>query len=177
MSMAECIPKVPSRLLLLRHAKSDYPLGIQDHDRPLNERGLRDAQAAGRWIAEHRDELFSGEAIAIVSSALRAQQTWGLIEEHLPELPSMTEPRLYEAACSTLMSIADSCDADTVLIVAHNPTIEETALFLAAPDGRGLTERIRSKYPTCGLVVLDLSPVDPWAGGSADLAAFEVPRG
>ncbi|MFZ4486839.1 MAG: SixA phosphatase family protein [Candidatus Nanopelagicales bacterium] len=167
---------MPSRLLLLRHAKSDYPLGISDHDRPLNERGLRDAQAAGRWIAENRDELFSGEAIAMVSSALRAQQTWGLIEEQLPDLPSMTEPRLYEAACSTLMSIADSSDADTVLIVAHNPTIEETTLFLAAPNGLGLADRIRSKYPTCGLVVLDLSPVDPWAGGSADLAAFEVPR-
>ncbi len=175
--MVECIPKVPSRLLLLRHAKSDYPAGIPDHDRPLNERGLRDARAAGAWIAEHQDELFSGEAIVIVSSALRAQQTWGRIEEYLPNLPWMTEPRLYDSACSTLMSIAEASEADTTLIVAHNPTIEETALFLAADDGLGLKERIRSKFPTCGLVVLDLSTFDPWAGGSADLAAFEVPRG
>jgi phosphohistidine phosphatase len=175
--MVECIPKVPSRLLLLRHAKSDYPAGIPDHDRPLNERGLRDARAAGAWIAEHRDELFSGEAIVIVSSALRAQQTWGCIEEHLPGLHWLTEPRLYDAACSTLMSIAEASEADTALIVGHNPTIEETALFLAADDGRGLRERIRSKVPTCGLVVLDLSASDPWANGSADLAAFEVPRG
>ena len=175
--MVECIPKVPSRLLLLRHAKSDYPGGIWDHDRPLNERGLRDARAAGVWFAEHRDELFSGEAIVIVSSAVRAQQTWQLVEEHIPGLPWFTEPRLYEAACSTLMSIAEASDADTVLIVAHNPTIAETALFLAADDGRGMKERMRSKVPTCGLVVLDLSTSDPWAGGSADLAAFEVPRG
>lgn len=175
--MVECTPKVPSRLLLLRHAKSDYPAGIPDHDRPLNERGLRDARAAGAWIAEHQDELFSGEAIVIVSSALRAQQTWGRIEEYLPNLPWMTESRLYDAACSTLMSIAEASEADTTLLVAHNPTIEETALFLAADDGRGLKERIRSKFPTCGLVVLDLSTFNPWAGGSADLAAFEVPRG
>ena len=175
--MVGCIPKVPSRLLLLRHAKSDYPAGIPDHDRPLNERGLRDARAAGAWIAEHHDELLSGDAIVIVSSALRAQQTWGRIEEYMPNLPWVTEPRLYDASCSTLMSIAEATEADTALIVGHNPPIEETALFLAADDGRGLKERIRSKFPTCGLVVLDLSTFDPWAGGSADLAAFEVPRG
>jgi phosphohistidine phosphatase len=128
-------------------------------------------------MAAHQDELFSGAAIAIVSSALRAQQTWGRIQEHLPNLAWMTEPRLYDAACSTLMSIADAIEVDTAFIVAHNPTIEETALFLAADDGRGTKERIRVKFPTCGLVVLDLSTLDPWAGGSADLAAFEVPRG
>ena len=177
MLMAESSPKVPSRLILLRHAKSDYPPGVADHDRPLNERGRRDASAAGAWIAEHRDELFDGTAVALVSSALRAQETWGRIAEHLTDLPSMTEPRLYEAACSTLMTIADASGADTVLVVAHNPTIQETASFLAAPGGLGLLDRVRSKYPTCGLAVLDLSATDPWAGGSADLAAFEVPRG
>lgn len=177
MSTAEFIPKVPSRLILLRHAKSDYPHGVPDHDRPLNERGRRDADAAGHWISEHRDELFDGSAMAVVSSALRAQQTWGRIAEHLTNLPTVTEPRLYEAACSTLMSVADESGADTVLIVAHNPTIQETATFLAAPGGLGLIDRVRMKYPTCGLAILDLSATDPWAGGSADLAAFEVPRG
>lgn len=177
MSMAESIPKVPSRLILLRHAKSDYPLGVPDHDRPLNERGRRDADAAGAWLAEHRDEIFAGSVTAVVSSALRAQQTWERIAEHLTDVPVTTEPRLYEAACSTLMTVADSSGADNVLIIAHNPTIQETATFLAAPGGVGLIDRVRAKYPTCGLAILDLSPTDPWAGGSADLAAFEVPRG
>jgi phosphohistidine phosphatase len=176
MSMAEFIPKVPSRLILLRHAKSDYPLGVPDHDRPLNDRGRRDAEAAGHWIAEHRDELFEGAVCAVVSSALRAQQTWERIAEQLTDVPSVTEPRLYEAACSTLMSVADASGADTVLIVAHNPTIQETAAFLAAPGGLGLIDRVRVKYPTCGLAVLDLSADDPWASCSADLAAFEIPR-
>ena len=67
MSMAESIPKVPSRLILLRHAKSDYPLGVPDHDRPLNERGRRDADAAGAWLAEHRDEIFAGSVTAVVT--------------------------------------------------------------------------------------------------------------
>lgn len=175
--MAEFTPKVPSRLILLRHAKSDYPPGVPDHDRPLNDRGRRDANAAGDWMAEHRDELFEGSAVVVVSSALRAQQTWERICEHLTQMPSVTEPRLYEAACSTLMSIAEASGADTVLVVAHNPTIQETATFLAAPGGLGLVDRVRTKYPTCGLAILDLSAADPWAGGSADLAAFEVPRG
>lgn len=166
-----------SRLILLRHAKSDYPPGVPDHDRPLNERGRRDAEAAGAWIAEHRDEIFDGSAIAVVSSARRAQQTWERIAEHVPDLPSVTEPRLYEAACSTLMSVADASGADTVLVVAHNPTIQETATFLAASGDLGLVDRVRTKVPTCGLVILDLSAADPWAGGTADLAAFEVPRG
>lgn len=168
---------MPSRLILLRHAKSDYPPGVPDHDRPLNERGRRDAEAAGAWIAEHRDEIFDGSAIAVVSSARRAQQTWERIAEHVPDLPSVTEPRLYEAACSTLMSVADASGADTVLVVAHNPTIQETATFLAASGDLGLVDRVRTKVPTCGLVILDLSAADPWAGGTADLAAFEVPRG
>jgi hypothetical protein len=77
---------------------------------------------------------------------------------------------------STLMSVADASGADTVLIVAHNPTIQETAAFLAAPGGLGLIDRVRVKYPTCGLAVLDLSADDPWASCSADLAAFEIPR-
>ena len=167
---------MPSRLILLRHAKSDYPPGVPDHDRPLNERGRRDAAAAGAWIAEHRDELLDGSVVVLVSSAVRAQQTWALIAQHLTDLPSVTEPRLYEAACSTLMSVAHSSGADTVLVVAHNPTIQETASFLAAQGDPGLLDRVRSKYPTCGLAVLDLSAEDPWAGGSARLAAFEIPR-
>jgi phosphohistidine phosphatase len=176
MSMVECIPKVPSRLLLLRHAKSDYPAGVVDHDRPLNDRGRRDAAAAGAWIQEHYDELFDGEVMVLISSAQRAQETWSLVGEQLGGIAVRTEPRIYEASVSTLIAVADECTADTVLIVGHNPSIEETAIFLAKPDGRGLIERLRGKYPTCGLTVLDLSDADPWSSHSADLAAFEIPR-
>ncbi|CAB4862185.1 unannotated protein [freshwater metagenome] len=168
---------MPSRLILLRHAKSDYPPGVADHDRPLNDRGRRDANAAGAWMQDHREELLTGEVVALVSSAVRAQETWALVAAHLTGVTAHTESRLYESACSTLMQVADSTVADTVIIVAHNPTLEETTLFLAAPGGLGLTERVRGKYPTCGLAVLDLAHEDRWSSGSADLAAFEVPRG
>lgn len=176
MSMAECTPKVPSRLILLRHAKSDYPAGVSDHDRPLNERGRRDAGAAGEWIREHYDELFDGEVIVLVSSAARAQETWSLVGEYLDGINVRTEGQIYEAAVSTLITLADECTADSVLIVGHNPSIEETAVFLAKPDGRGLMDRLRGKYPTCGLAVLDLNDDSPWSSQSADLAAFEIPR-
>ena len=63
------------RLLLLRHAKSAWPDGVEDHDRPLSDRGRRDAPRMGAYIAAAglRPDF------ALVSSARRTQETWALV--------------------------------------------------------------------------------------------------
>ena len=65
------------RLVLLRHAKSDWPDDVPDHERPLARRGRRDAPAAGRWLRK------SGYVpdLVLCSTARRARETWQLAEE------------------------------------------------------------------------------------------------
>ncbi|MDQ0711860.1 phosphohistidine phosphatase SixA [Streptomyces luteogriseus] len=61
-------------LIVLRHAKSAWPLDVVDHERPLAPRGRRDAPAAGRALAD-ADLL---PDLALCSTALRARRTWDL---------------------------------------------------------------------------------------------------
>ena len=168
MSTAGCTRRVPDRLILMRHAKSDYPPGVADHDRPLNARGRRDAAAAGEWLAQQRANLVTGGLSVLVSSAERAQQTWAIAGDGLATAYA-TEPRIYEASVSTLVELCESQDAGTVLIVGHNPTLEQCVHHLAATSQDAVMK-------TCAIAVLDLDPSDPWASGTATLAALQTPR-
>lgn len=169
--MAECIRRVPSRLILMRHAKSDYPPGVADHDRPLNARGRRDAAVAGHWLALNRTTLVRGRLTVLVSSAVRAQQTWGLAGDGFA-MAYRTEPSIYEAAVSTLFDLADAVEDGTVLIIGHNPTIEQALAHLVPAD----SELAHAAVKTCAIAVLDLDPEHPWSSGTAEPVAFEVPR-
>ncbi|HXT88463.1 MAG TPA: histidine phosphatase family protein, partial [Trebonia sp.] len=75
------------RLLLLRHAKSDWP-DVADHERPLAKRGRRDAPVVGRWL---RTSGYLPDAV-ICSTAARARQTWELVSA---ELPSAAPPEVH----------------------------------------------------------------------------------
>lgn len=166
------------RLVLLRHAKSDWPDGVADRDRPLGKRGRSEAPQAGRWLAA------AGLVpdLALVSTALRAQQTWQLVSGFLPEqVPTRVEDGLYEAGVAGSLELLRALPDDlaTVLVVGHNPTTESLALLLE--DGRGASAdraRMAGKYPTGGIAVLHLQ-VGRWADldqGTATLTAFAVPR-
>ena len=168
MSTAGCTRKVPDRLILMRHAKSDYPAGVPDHERPLNARGRRDATAARRWLAEHLDALTAGRAVVLVSSAQRAQQTWAIAGEGLG-VAALTEPRIYEASVSTILDLADAAGADTVVIVGHNPTLESCGEHLARDWGMRAMK-------TCSIAALELDPQERWGSGTAELLAFATPR-
>ncbi len=63
-------------LILVRHAKSDYPPGVMDHERPLNGRGLRDAPRIGAWLATRPQSGAGDVTCVLVSTARRAQLTW-----------------------------------------------------------------------------------------------------
>lgn len=164
-------------LTLLRHAKSDYPLGVPDHQRPLNPRGERDAPVAGRVLA-------AGPAIslALVSDAVRAQQTWELAAVALPQVPMHTEPRLYHALAMDILDVLADLPDDTghVVVVGHNPGLEEVALMLARPDDSARYEAMCAKFPTSAIALLNVP--DSWSHVSeqfrqCDLLEFAVPRG
>lgn len=164
------------RLVLLRHAKSDYPSGVRDHDRPLNARGQRDAPAAGAWLRDNVGDI----DLVLVSSAARAQQTWQLASGSVRVIDEVrTEPRIYEADASTLLDVVRALpdSAHSALLVGHNPGLADLAAQIATDGDPEALGRMAMKYPTSGIAVLEGD--GSWAdlARSARLQAFAVPRG
>jgi phosphohistidine phosphatase len=123
----------PRRLILLRHAKSDWP-DVPDAERPLAKRGRRDAPRIGRWLHEHGHQ----PDVVVVSAATRARQTWDLLAPELGGSPAVRfEPRAYAASALTLLYLAQELPARyrTALFIGHNPGLSELATSLAAPSG------------------------------------------
>lgn len=165
------------RLAVLRHAKSDWPVGVADRDRPLGRRGQRDAPAAGRWIAEH-----VGVPDAVwCSPARRTRQTWELLAAQLGGTPPVEfDERIYEAGVSDLVEVLRETakGSSTVLLVGHNPGVQELVLALAGGQRSEVQMLAETKFPTSGVALLDVN--GPWrelSAGSARLADFAVPRG
>jgi phosphohistidine phosphatase len=118
------------RLILLRHAKSDWP-DVPDRDRPLAKRGRRDAPRIGRWLHEHGYQ----PDVVVCSAALRTRQTWDLVAPELGGSPAVRfEPRAYAASALTLLYLAQELPSRyrTALLIAHNPGLSELATSLAA---------------------------------------------
>ena len=145
-------------LLILRHAKSDWPENVADHERPLADRGRRDAPAMGRWL---RAAGYRPDHVAC-STALRTRQTWELVCAELDADPTTEfEPDLYGATVQELLDVISHAPADatTLLVIGHNPGLEYLSLTLAgdAPDNGAPSddarERLRTKFPTAALAV------------------------
>lgn len=147
------------RLILMRHAKSDWAdAGLSDHGRPLNDRGRRDAPRIAGWMAENGcqpDFLLSSDSIRTRQTATYLMTRWGV------DVPSWFSSELYLAsAASMLQTLRDQASkntelrrAVTVLVLAHNPGISEAAGHLTqAPVA----------MPTCALMALDCE-IDDWA--------------
>ncbi|MBV7696536.1 histidine phosphatase family protein [Streptomyces sp. TRM70350] len=166
------------RLVVLRHAKSARPPGVADHERPLAPRGRRDAPAAGRALAE-ADCL---PDLALCSTAVRARQTWQLASAQWGTPPPVRhDPRLYAADVPDLLAAVQAVPPEirTLLLVGHNPGLEELVLALAG-DGLGDTlDRVRVKFPTSAIAVLAWygSGWDALRPGVALLTDVLVPRG
>ena len=170
------------RLLLLRHAKTenDAPSG-RDQDRRLDKRGLLDAAEIGGWIARHRPFPES----VLVSSAVRATQTWEIAWEAMQDL--VPEPRieflpeLYGADPSHLLEAvhtAAAADPKNLMLVGHNPGMHELALMLTGSGDAAGRKQLGDNLPTSGLVIFDFE-VDDWgdvAFRRGRLAKFVSPR-
>jgi phosphohistidine phosphatase len=166
------------RLVVLRHAKSAWPEGVADHERPLARRGRRDAPAAGRALAE-ADCL---PDLALCSTAVRARQTWELASAQWGTPPPVRrDPRLYAAEVSDLLTAvhAVSPEVETLLLVGHNPGLEELVLELAEDGLDDALDQVRAKFPTAAIAVLAWhGPAwDTLLPGTALLTSMIVPRG
>ncbi|HLJ02621.1 MAG TPA: histidine phosphatase family protein [Solirubrobacteraceae bacterium] len=157
------------RLYLLRHAKSSWSdPGLADHDRPLAPRGRR----AAILIGEHLRSAQIAPQLVLCSSACRAVETL----EYLRLAGKVeVEPELYGASPDELLDrlrvLPDELGA--VMLIGHNPSIQELAAGLAAGDS-GLSER---RYPTGALAVLTFA--GPWSSlrpQRANLVEFVRPR-
>lgn len=149
------------RLLILRHAKSDWPGNTKDFDRPLARRGHVAAPVMGRYLKS--ENLIPD--YAIVSAARRTQETWALVRAELGEqTPFQTDETIYEAPMEHLLEAVRAIDDSvrTVLLVGHNPGCEELASELTGFGDRFAHQRMSQKYPTAGLAVLDFD-VECWA--------------
>jgi phosphohistidine phosphatase len=116
-------------LILFRHAKSDQSSTQADIDRPLNPRGQRQAPEAGRWLAENVD----GIDLAVVSPAHRARTSWELAAAELdPKPETRFDDRVYNAPVPDLLDVIHDLpdDAHTVVLVGHNPGMEDLASLL-----------------------------------------------
>jgi phosphohistidine phosphatase len=161
-------------LVLMRHAKSDYPVGVADHDRPLAPRGVREAALAGEWLRANTPPIDT----VLCSSATRTRQT---LERTGIGAPVSYLDRLYEAAAGTMLGEINGVDEKvaTLLVVGHEPTVSRVALGLAgepASDADAL-QRIAMKFPTSGIALLHVP--GSWSAlelGGAELVTFHVPR-
>jgi len=145
-------------LTLLRHAKSGWDERIaRDFDRPLNAKGRRAARAIGAAMA--REGLAFDRVVA--SPALRVSQTIDEAETGFGgSLGARYDERLYLAPLATLIEIVHEAAGERLLIVGHNPGLEQLALELA--DDGPERDAIAIKYPTGTLVEIEL-PVAKWA--------------
>ncbi|MYV90667.1 histidine phosphatase family protein [Streptomyces sp. SID1034] len=166
----------PHRIVLLRHAKADWP-EVSDHDRPLAERGRADAPAAGRRLAE------SGIALdlALCSSAVRTRETWKLAVHELPQRPrTVYEERMYEASLGELIALVNETpeDVSDLLLIGHNPGMHAMADALAGDaEGDALSRMNRSGFPTSSIAVLTFN--GSWKSvehGVATLVDFWAPH-
>jgi phosphohistidine phosphatase len=165
------------RLHLLRHAKSSHEdPGLTDHDRPLAPRG----RTAAALIATHLREQNIEPDLVLCSTAARTRQTLALIELALGEGVSVRyEGALYDATAEGLLEHVTALPdaAESVLLVGHNPAVQELTLALAGTDGGDHAERAKEKFPTAALATLELPGA--WRElrpGLADLVAFVRPR-
>jgi phosphohistidine phosphatase len=153
--MAQPIATTQRTLVLLRHAKSAWPDGVPDTQRPLNDRGRRDAGAAGRWLRDHVGDL----AAVACSPATRARQTWELVSAELADAPTASfDERIYAGMPDELLAvIRDLPDtAPSALLIGHNPGVEELVELLSGQE-QGMS--------TASVAVLT------WEGGWTDADA------
>ena len=152
------------RLLILRHAKSSWADTSQDDwQRPLNERGRRDAPRVGEWLRE-RSVM---PDIIITSDAVRARTTAQAVAEaagYSREI--VTAPSLYHAKPEDVLNVLNDVhdEMHTVLIVGHNPGLEDLVLQLT---------RLHYGLATAALVELAV-PIDSWSELDGTTAASIV---
>ncbi len=175
-----------TRLVVMRHAKSAYPPGVADHDRPLSARGVADARVAGEWLRAH----LGPPDHVVVSTARRARGTWTVVAGPLGYIgaagyeadspgPLTVDPRIYEAPAGRLLEVVRELPdrVRTAVLVGHLPGVAQLVALLASSAEPAAAEAIARKYATLGTAVLRFEgPFHALDPGAAHLAQFVAPR-
>lgn len=141
------------RLIVMRHAKSDWEAGASsDHDRPLNDRGRREAPSVGKGLVE----LHAIPELVLSSDAARTRETWDRIRGSFPNATVELEPSFYLAGLETVrdrfVQVSDALA--TVLVLGHNPGWEDMASELTGT---------RIELKTAYAAVLESRRGETWA--------------
>jgi phosphohistidine phosphatase len=163
------------RLSLLRHGKAGPAGGtMADRDRPLAERGRRDADAIGGVLATSPPDL------VLCSPARRTRETLSAVLPHLKPAPRVElVEALYSGGDGTcIQAIAESGGRSVhVLVIGHNPTIHATAITLARHGDAALRSTLAGHFPTSALAIVEFELAD-WSGlrpGAGTLTALITP--
>jgi phosphohistidine phosphatase len=165
------------RLVLMRHAKAEKHADT-DHDRPLSQRGWRDARAAGTLLARRGDV----PALVLVSTSRRTRDTWDAVSGCLDPVPEAWFDRaLYDAGAKAVVELLGAVGADvpSVLVIGHNPTMSVVAAALSDGEAEpALEDAVADGLSTAGLAGYDV-PVH-WVDVNARrlrLTHVDKPRG
>lgn len=165
-------------LILLRHAKSSWAdVTLDDHDRPLNRRGMDAAPVIGAWLA-HRD--YHPDVI-LCSSSRRTRQTVELMRSSMPSLPEpQVERKLYHSTPSEMLYRLATLQnrSSTAMLVGHQPGIGSFLRKLSDGSEKQRCHRAFEHFPTAAAAVLEL-PIDAWADltfGIGQFVDFAKPR-
>lgn len=162
---------MPKRVTLLRHAKSSHhDLSLNDHDRPLNSRGKRDAPVMGKRLAARGGR----PSLIVTSTAKRARQTARLVARAIgyPIEFIQSERELYLADPDSILGVIAGQDNtfNDIIVCGHNPGMTDLASDLSGT--------YIENVPTCGMVILD-AEIDTWdqlGRSRCDLVEFDYPK-
>jgi len=165
-------------LTLLRHAKSGWDEAVpRDFDRPLNAKGRRAALLVGQHL--RKCELAFDHVV--VSPAVRVTETIAGVEAgYGAALGAVEDRRAYLASAGTLLDIVRETpgDAERLLLIGHNPGLEDLVLLLVPGASNDLRDRVEEKYPTGAVAEIGFDVTD-WSGvaaGGGTLTRFICPR-
>ena len=166
-------------LLLLRHAKSSWDdPGLADFDRPLAPRGRRAAPVMAAYLMKQSLQ----PDLVLCSPAVRARQTWAMVAEGLGGSIEVKELQsLYLGAPSRLLEAVRRVPntASTVLLIGHNPGMEDLAQALAGPGSKPKAlAKLEAKFPTAALAEIrfDAASWKDLALGSGRLRRLVWPK-
>jgi len=165
-------------LCLLRHAKSSWSNpSLPDRERPLATRGVTDAPLMGKAMADRGID----PELVLCSSARRTRDTLALVLPELRVEPKVVyEDALYHSSPETMLEIIHAIQpgSNRVMLVGHNPEIQSLALDLVGAGAKHFRDRLRTKYSTAGLAVINF-PSGLWKSvtvNSGTLNLFLSPR-
>jgi phosphohistidine phosphatase len=144
----------PSRIYLLRHAEAAWPASGQgDFERPLTEKGY----AAAEIVAENAADRGYKPDLVLSSTALRCRQTAEAIHRAMGEtLDIRFVDALYNASADIYLDILSAQrDVNSVMLVGHNPVIEQTLEALIGHQT--LAQTLANGFPPGGLAILDFN--------------------